>query len=808
MATDNNYYEIDLDIWKQYPVKNVTVKQLDTGRKIRVSLYSNGYKYDITNSKVTVYIKKDNKNIVFNNCKIINTNIIEIEVTSSMVETAGRYNAEVDIISDGNSTFNFIFEVIETNKDTISITQTSEYKALVELFKEMSNIDKKFVEVSTEINNFNNQLEAITANVTNGNESATNSEIVLARQGNISLGVNLSKMKDNINKALSNIFTKEIIEADINDFNGEGVVSISNNTLSVTGETNQYSYVVCDSDVLEFTLENTKYVVLGVNGNTFTTLNLVTVGGTLGRIIDWSSDSYTARAEGLITETFVAGDKVKIEIIETGYNIYRNDSLVLELNKNDYSEVEGWNNSKLGFFVVKDSGNNLAKNVKILKYNVSRIDKIDVIETVLAELENKIEDISNNIYFNNVTYEEKDVDISDFEKSYNGTISIENNVLSSTAPTNNYNYLILKTNRIKFNIKNANYVVLGKNGDNFTTICLKNSNSQYIGALTDITNQSIAIKYTLDISSCSEEDEIIITLENGKYTFEKNGAAWFVIDKNNYANVTHWQEEYLGLFVTPSMYESLVSNLKYNIEVIEKKGIKTVLTELENKVSGINTSKFAGKTAGFLGDSLTKGYGLSDPTKAWEYILKDILGFESIENYGWSGSTISNSSEVDSIGSFVTRAKENIEKIKLLNYFFIFGITNDYGAYPTEIGNETDTSENTVYGALNVLIRELLENCPNTKFYFLTPIKRAKTKGDTTEFDDTPNSLGYTLNDYRKAIINRCEYYSIKYIDTYVISGLNPRIESNRSENFIDGDFIHLNPNGHEVLAYSVAEEV
>ena len=31
---NNNYYEIDLDIWKQYPIQTISVKQLDTGRKI------------------------------------------------------------------------------------------------------------------------------------------------------------------------------------------------------------------------------------------------------------------------------------------------------------------------------------------------------------------------------------------------------------------------------------------------------------------------------------------------------------------------------------------------------------------------------------------------------------------------------------------------------------------------------------------------------------------------------------------------------------------------------------------------------
>lgn len=150
---DNNYYEIDLDIWKQYPTQIISVKQLDTGRKIRINLYSNGYKLNVSNSKVTVYIKKNNKKIIFNNCKIINTNIIEMEINSNIVEESGEYNVEIDIISEGISTFNFILNVVKTNKDITQITQTSQYQALVDAFKEISDIDKNFNDIEEKILN-------------------------------------------------------------------------------------------------------------------------------------------------------------------------------------------------------------------------------------------------------------------------------------------------------------------------------------------------------------------------------------------------------------------------------------------------------------------------------------------------------------------------------------------------------------------------------------------------------------------------------------------------------------------------------
>ena len=135
---DNKYYEIDLDIWgKDFP-KEIVTKQLDTGRKIKVNLFSNGYIYDVSNSKVTIYMKKNNKKIIFNDCKVIEKNVIELELTSAMVDEAGEFYIEIDIMSDGISTFIFKLIVEETIKDTIQITQSSEYKALVELFKEIN----------------------------------------------------------------------------------------------------------------------------------------------------------------------------------------------------------------------------------------------------------------------------------------------------------------------------------------------------------------------------------------------------------------------------------------------------------------------------------------------------------------------------------------------------------------------------------------------------------------------------------------------------------------------------------------------
>lgn len=236
---DNKYYEIDLDIWgKDFP-KEIVTKQLDTGRKIKVNLFSNGYIYDVSNSKVTIYMKKNNKKIIFNDCKVIEKNVIELELTSAMVDEAGEFYIEIDIMSDGISTFIFKLIVEETIKDTIQITQSSEYKALVELFKEINNIDIRFKNldknISTkaeqkELDNLKARVEEIVANSTSGGTDINN-EILLARAGLTSLNTRLDKIENG-----ERIKTKSIgaSKLDFMDSNLE-LVNLYDNTTSEVG---------------------------------------------------------------------------------------------------------------------------------------------------------------------------------------------------------------------------------------------------------------------------------------------------------------------------------------------------------------------------------------------------------------------------------------------------------------------------------------------------------------------------------------------------------------------------------------------
>ena len=104
-------------------------------------------------------------------------------------------------------------------------TQQAPLGTIVDEIKQ--NSQEKIREIESELNQTNAQLskkadkssidlisnkfEQAVANVTNGNESATNSEVVSARNGEISLATRLDKSDNILNKVKQGILLKDII---------------------------------------------------------------------------------------------------------------------------------------------------------------------------------------------------------------------------------------------------------------------------------------------------------------------------------------------------------------------------------------------------------------------------------------------------------------------------------------------------------------------------------------------------------------------------------------------------------------------
>lgn len=193
-----------------------------------------------------------------------------------------------------------------------------------------------------------------------------------------------------------------------------------------------------------------------------------------------------------------------------------------------------------------------------------------------------------------------------------------------------------------------------------------------------------------------------------------------------------------------------------------------------------------------LGDSITAGYVPNASLNGgWPTILSQNVGI-TVYNEGVSSATIQNGSANDSI-SFVNRsAKIDFSRA---NDVVIFGGTNDF-AQNLPIGNISDNTPNSLYGAMNIIFSKIYAGNPNAKVYIVLPMWRARITGGNVDVETTPNSIGLLLKDYCEALKNVANKYNVPYLDAYHNMGIN----SINSKNWLS-DGLHPNDIGYAHLA-------
>lgn len=215
--------------------------------------------------------------------------------------------------------------------------------------------------------------------------------------------------------------------------------------------------------------------------------------------------------------------------------------------------------------------------------------------------------------------------------------------------------------------------------------------------------------------------------------------------------------------------------------------------------STIIINRWKGKTAVFVGDSITYGTGTESGMRYWE-VLKESLNLSSVTGMGIPGSCISTKSDYGTGNTPLINRYTNIPNADLIT---IFMGTNDYG-HETPLGSITDTTDISFYGALNFIVPALIEKHPTSRIVFVTPLHRygfgtSSTLGTTFTYDYLDNGVGANLEDYVKAIKEVCERYSVPIIDLYSISELDPSDSTIKTSYMPDG--LHPNNQGHKIMA-------
>ena len=261
-------------------------------------------------------------------------------------------------------------------------------------------------------------------------------------------------------------------------------------------------------------------------------------------------------------------------------------------------------------------------------------------------------------------------------------------------------------------------------------------------------------------------------------------------------------------YTLPSNYNILgIAFLNYGLYKGKLKSFKTVNYVLENrfkkiekKINEINNidndkNRFSTLTWNVLGDSFTA-------RNKYQYYVQEVLGIGTVNSYGISGSCIANSSNPKN--PMCIRYNEMSDNADIIT---VWGGVNDFGRSwgsngGIPLGSFGDTTNVTFYGALDVLIKGLVAKYPTSKIGFIIPT--FVNDDDTTltyKGGLQTNSLGYYLEDYRKAIREVCEKYSIPYLDLSKCGGLNQMNIKPLTE-----DGLHPNTDGFHFLKYKIAE--
>ena len=130
----------------------------------------------------------------------------------------------------------------------------------------------------------------------------------------------------------------------------------------------------------------------------------------------------------------------------------------------------------------------------------------------------------------------------------------------------------------------------------------------------------------------------------------------------------------------------------------------------------------------------------------------------------------------------------------------VLGSVNDHRA-DSKIGTIDSTDTETFYGALNVLITGLKSKYPNARIVFITPFKTADWQGT--------NMYGFTMTDFRNAIVGACNKHQIEVLDLFPVRQLSWLVGLTSTPSlFYQYDYYHPTPDGHKAIANYLIEQM
>ena len=228
-----------------------------------------------------------------------------------------------------------------------------------------------------------------------------------------------------------------------------------------------------------------------------------------------------------------------------------------------------------------------------------------------------------------------------------------------------------------------------------------------------------------------------------------------------------------------------------------------------------------GKTILQIGDSITYGVGT---TKTYGAYLAESLGVTVI-NKGVSGSGYCSGGRMT---TNKTLTEANVSTADVVT--ILLGVNDwawavkdgSWNGNPDyydkddtyyQLGDFDSTDTSTFYGALHAWGKEIVrlkekEGFEHKKIIVITPLITSwnNSVGQRLWDQDKRNVHGHTFREYCTAIMEVCTFYEIPVFDANMFSGIYYRSSEENNVDETGGDGVHVNANGHGLLAKGLEE--
>ena len=206
-----------------------------------------------------------------------------------------------------------------------------------------------------------------------------------------------------------------------------------------------------------------------------------------------------------------------------------------------------------------------------------------------------------------------------------------------------------------------------------------------------------------------------------------------------------------------------------------------------------------GKTINFLGDSITEGRGVEQYGNIYFERIKEKYALAEVNGYGISGTRLADQIEPSECSYRDRFFASRIDEMGDADAIVVFGGTNDYGSGDSSIGEFSDRTPATFYGACHDLFTKLIEKYPGKPIVIMTPLHRINE--DEVKIK---HGVSVTLKTYVDIIREVAEYYSLPVCDMFKNSGLQPAVPAIKEKFIPDG--LHPNDEGHALMAERLGE--